>query len=567
MLVVSAVVLGVVALNARDEFRVPAGAYETRGAFAFWILLLGVWAGLATVFLSGDLFTLYVALELLTFAAVPLVSLDGRPETLRAALRYLIFAVLGSASYLGGAALLYGAYGTLDVVLLSHAVCADAPTLVAAALMTVGLLGKTALVPLHLWLPPAHAGAPAPASAVLSALVVKGSFFIIVRLWFDVMPALPGPAAARLLGALGAVAIVFGSVLALRQERLKLLVAYSTLAQLGYLFLMFPLAVDPASGHLVSGDALTAGMVQTASHATAKAAMFLAAGAIYAALGHDRIAGLAGAARALARADARLRPGGHRAHRCGPQRCEHREEAAARRLRNDRAARDGRWCSRREGSSPPGTSAGPRACLAAIPSAAGGSTDRVARPWARCGADPGGRLAAARDWARSGPLLPRSALSNPLSPTELWSTALLVAGGRDPGRRAGPGAAPPLDRRRRGSTPRHGGAAGRSVRTGRRCAPSVAGGVRGAARAGRAVRWADASDGAVARPRGLRDPRPHVRKERVRQQAEGRVGIDHQGPQLAAGGQRAELDAGVVRGIGHEPVEAVVHRERHGHVR
>ena len=134
---------------------------------------------------------------------------------------------------------------------------------------------------------------------MLSALVVKGSFFIIVRLWFDVMPALPGPAAARLLGALGAVAIVFGSVLALRQERLKLMVAYSTLAQLGYLFLMFPLAIDPASGHLVSGDALTAGMVQTASHATAKAAMFLAAGAIYAALGHDRIAGLAGAARAL----------------------------------------------------------------------------------------------------------------------------------------------------------------------------------------------------------------------------------------------------------------------------
>ena len=195
--------------------------------------------------------------------------------------------------------MLYGAYGTLDVVLLSHAVRADAPTLVAAALMTVGLLAKTALVPLHLWLPPAHAGAPAPASAVLSALVVKGSFFIIVRLWFDVMPALPGPAAARLLGTLGAVAIVIGSVLALRQERLKLMVAYSTLAQLGYLFLMFPLAIDPASGHLVSGDALTAGMVQTASHATAKAAMFLAAGAIYAALGHDRIAGLAGAARAL----------------------------------------------------------------------------------------------------------------------------------------------------------------------------------------------------------------------------------------------------------------------------
>ena len=114
--------------------------------------------------------------------------------------------------------------------------------------MTVGLLAKTALFPLHLWLPPAHAGAPAAASAVLSALVVKGSFFIVVRLWFDVMPALPGLAAAQLLAALGAAAIVFGSVVALRQERLKLLIAYSTLAQIGYLFLMFPLAFEPGLG-------------------------------------------------------------------------------------------------------------------------------------------------------------------------------------------------------------------------------------------------------------------------------------------------------------------------------
>src|SRR5262245_55489808 len=165
--------------------------------------------------------------------------------------------------------------------------------------MTVGLLAKTALFPLHLWLPPAHAGAPAAGSAVLSALVVKGSFFIVVRLWFDVMPGLPGFTAAQLLAALGAAAIVFGSVVALRQERLKLLIAYSTLAQLGYLFLMFPLAFDAGSAQLESGGALTGGLLQTISHATAKAAMFMAAGLIYATLGHDRIVGLGGVARAL----------------------------------------------------------------------------------------------------------------------------------------------------------------------------------------------------------------------------------------------------------------------------
>ena len=130
---------------------------------------------LNTVFLSGDLFTLYVALELLTFAAVPLVSLDGRAETLQAALRYLLFALLGSVLYLVGTTLLYGAYGTLDIVLLSQRVGAEPATVVAAAVMTVGLLAKTALFPLHLWLPPAHTGAPPAGSAILSALVVKGS--------------------------------------------------------------------------------------------------------------------------------------------------------------------------------------------------------------------------------------------------------------------------------------------------------------------------------------------------------------------------------------------------------
>lgn len=296
MLVTTAVVVGAVALFARADFHIPAGSAETRAPFAFWSLLLAVWGALNTVFLAGDLFTLYVALELLTFAAAPLVSLDGRAETFQAALRYLIFALLGSVLYLIGAALLYGVYGTLDVVLLARQAHGDSATLVAGALMTTGLLAKTALFPLHLWLPPAHAGAPAAGSAILSALVVKGSFFIAVRLWFDVMPGLPGLAAAQLLGALGAGAIVVASIVALRQARLKLLIAYSTLAQLGYLFLMFPLAFS--SGRLESGGALAGGLIQAISHATAKAAMFMSAGLIYAAVGHDRIAALRGAGRA-----------------------------------------------------------------------------------------------------------------------------------------------------------------------------------------------------------------------------------------------------------------------------
>jgi multicomponent Na+:H+ antiporter subunit D len=207
--------------------------------------------------------------------------------------------LLGSILYLLGAVLLLGAYGTLDIALLSRRVHAEPAAWAAISLMTAGLLAKAALYPFHLWLPPAHAGAPAPASAILSGLVVKAPFFLVVRLWFDVMPGIPERAAAQVLGILGAVAIIFGSVVALCQARLKLLIAYSTVAQIGYLFLIFPLAIRPETGHPWSSAAWTGGVLQAVSHAFAKAAMFMAAGLIAEALGHDRIAGLAGVGRAL----------------------------------------------------------------------------------------------------------------------------------------------------------------------------------------------------------------------------------------------------------------------------
>jgi multicomponent Na+:H+ antiporter subunit D len=296
MMLAVAFVVGGIALYARADFDTPLGSSESRAAFTYWLLLLAVWGSLNLVFVSGDLFTLYVALELLTFAGVPLVCLAGSGETLRAALRYLLFALCGSVLYLLGAVLLYGGYGTLDMRLMADVVEAEPIAWTSLALMTVGLLAKTALFPLHIWLPPAHGGAPAAASAVLSALVIKGSWFLVLRLWCDVFPGVAGTSAVQLLGGLGAAAIVVGSVVALRQQRLKLLVAYSTVAQIGYLFLMFPMALTAAG---VYDGAVAAGVLQAISHATAKAGMFMAAGLVYAALGHDRIDDLAGAARAL----------------------------------------------------------------------------------------------------------------------------------------------------------------------------------------------------------------------------------------------------------------------------
>ncbi|MBO9648680.1 MAG: hypothetical protein J7605_09220 [Variovorax sp.] len=299
MIIAIAVVIGVIGIYACGDFGTPDGVHEARAPYSFWLLLLAVWGSLNLVFVSGDVFTLYVALELLTFAGVPLVSLDGRGETLQAALRYLLFALLGSMFYLLGVFLLYGAYGTLDIALLAQGIRAEPITWTAAVLMTVGLLAKTALFPLHLWLPPAHAGAPAAASAVLSALVIKGGWFLVVRLWLDVFADIVTLPSAQLLAALGAAAILVGNVVALRQVRLKLLIAYSTVAQIGYLFLMFPLVAGLEAAQIDSAPAINGGMLQAISHATAKAAMFMAAGLIYSTLGHDRVADLRGAGRAL----------------------------------------------------------------------------------------------------------------------------------------------------------------------------------------------------------------------------------------------------------------------------
>ena len=181
MLLMTALVVVAVGLFAHVQYGLREHTGSERAQTTFWLMLLALWSALNIVFVGEDLFNLYVALELLTFAAVPLVCLDGRTETVNAALRYLLFALLGSLLYLLGVGLIYGQYGTLDLLALSRQSRSEPALSVALALMIVGLLAKAALFPLHLWLPPAHAGAPAQASAVLSALVIKAPIFLIRR--------------------------------------------------------------------------------------------------------------------------------------------------------------------------------------------------------------------------------------------------------------------------------------------------------------------------------------------------------------------------------------------------
>ncbi len=293
-LAMSALVMAAVLVSAMRDFAPGSG----RAAFGFWPLALLLWGAVNAIFLSRDLFNLYVGLELLTLVAVALVALSGKPATLAAAMRYMIWALIGSLFYLLGVVLLYGAHGTLDIGLLYRRVPAPADGF-ALALITAGLAVKTALFPFHVWLPPAHAGAPAPASAMLSALVPKASFLILVRLWFATMPDAASPQALVLMGGLGAAAVVYGGLLAIAQTRLKLVIAYSTVAQIGYLFLIFPLAGGEESAQPWTAGVWSGVVFQAVSHALAKASMFLAAGLFIRAVGRDEITALRGLGREL----------------------------------------------------------------------------------------------------------------------------------------------------------------------------------------------------------------------------------------------------------------------------
>lgn len=290
MILMTAAVSSLAALYAREYLR----HYPNATSF-FWPLFWFLWAGMNGIWLAEDIFNLYVGLEVMGLAAVGMVALSATPQALAASMRYLLAALLGSLAYLLGVALLYGAYGTLSMAGLHEAAADNAITQVALALIILGLLLKTALFPLHAWLPPAHGGALTPVSALLSALVVKGSFYILMRLWLVLGPEVTPVLTGQLLGVLGAGAVFYGGWMAWRQHHLKQLVAYSTVAQIGYLFLFFPLVTGVSSE--AARLAWDGTMMMLISHALAKAALFLSAGNLILAVGSAQISHLVGISR------------------------------------------------------------------------------------------------------------------------------------------------------------------------------------------------------------------------------------------------------------------------------
>ena len=258
--------------------------------------------GLLGIVVTGDLFNLFVFLEIASLSSYVLVAFSRDPRALLAAFRYLVMGTVGATFILIGIGLLYAATGTLNIADLAMRIDWRSPvdggppvsTLRAAfAFLVVGVGLKIAIFPLHGWLPNAYAYAPSAVSAYLSGTGTKVAIYVLIRLLFTLFGvefAFEEMALGRLATPLALVAIVTMSLVALFQDDLKRLLAYSSLAQIGYMVLGLSLA---------SVNGLTAALVHLFNHALTKSALFLAVACIVYRVGSSKVEAVAGLGRRM----------------------------------------------------------------------------------------------------------------------------------------------------------------------------------------------------------------------------------------------------------------------------
>lgn len=247
-----------------------------------------VLASLLALTYTNDIFTAYVFIEISTISACALVMIKDSGPTLVATIRYLFMSLLGSGLFLLGVILLYAVTGHLLMPQLAESVAklraAGEYTKVltlSLAVMTAGLGVKSAMFPFHRWLPDAHGSATTSSSAVLSGLVVKGYAVLLITLCCRVfsLDALRETHIHDAVFVLGLGGMLLGSVMALRETHAKRMLAYSTVAQLGYVFM--GLGLGTSSG-------IAAACIQILAHAFTKPLLFVSVGRLSSAVGHDK---------------------------------------------------------------------------------------------------------------------------------------------------------------------------------------------------------------------------------------------------------------------------------------
>ncbi|MDE0335105.1 MAG: monovalent cation/H+ antiporter subunit D family protein [Defluviicoccus sp.] len=260
-------------------------------AYLFYCAFLLCVTGLLGVTITGDAFNLFVFMEISSLASCILISLGPHRRALTAAFQYLIVGTIGATFIVIGIGLIYGATGTLNLNDIAERLPATGynRTVIAAfAFLIVGAAIKLALFPLHFWLPRAYTYAPSTVSAFLAATATKVGVYVLIRFLFtvfgvkfsfDILPtALP-------LMVLAVLAMFVASTVAIFQDSVKRMLAYSSVAQIGYMVLGLS---------LVTVEGLTASIVHLFNHALMKGALFLAIGCIAYRQSSFRIEDLAG---------------------------------------------------------------------------------------------------------------------------------------------------------------------------------------------------------------------------------------------------------------------------------
>lgn len=262
--------------------------------YGFYLITFGVLIGLD---FAGNLVTLYMFYELMTIASMPLVLHTGTKEAVMAALKYMFYSFCGAYMALFGIYFLYKYAGTLNFMAggsLNTALLEQSGNtgfaLAAAFLMIIGFGVKAGCFPLHAWLPTAHPAAPAPASAFLSGIIVKGGVLAVVRTVFYCVGAdfLRGTWVQTVWALLAIITLLMGSSLAFKEKVLKKRLAYSTVSNLSYILLGLA---------MLNTTAFVGGMLHVVFHAMIKSALFLFAGALIFHTGRTKVndfIGLAG---------------------------------------------------------------------------------------------------------------------------------------------------------------------------------------------------------------------------------------------------------------------------------
>jgi len=269
----------------------------------YYSLSLLMIAGMNGVVLSGDLFNIYVFLEVAAVASYALVDFGSGSEELEASFKYLVLSAVASAFILLGVGIVFNMSGTLNLAQIGIVLRdggMSAPLWLALGLFLAGFGLKAAMVPFHAWLPDAHPSAPAPVSAMLSGVLIKATgVYVIARFVFNVFG--PSTAVGIVLMTLGAASMLVGVLLAVHQWDFKRLLAYHSISQMGYVVLALGTGAWAAANDMpdVAGLAIFAGVYHMMNHALFKSLLFLCSGSVVYGTGTRDLHSLGGMAHAM----------------------------------------------------------------------------------------------------------------------------------------------------------------------------------------------------------------------------------------------------------------------------